>query len=164
MLHALSPEIFIPHYWKVETASVLFYVDDIKTAKALANVDRTIELPNGFKMIIKVRNSMPPVHLDANVRERMKLVMAKRYNASTKALDLTKFHSDDDLRDIFCALFRPQIMLAAIDIIAENIPDLEALNLDSNKIQSLDHFKCLASKLPNLKILHLGNNKVRVFV
>lgn len=51
-------------------------------------------------------------------------------------------------------------MMAAVDIIAENIPDLQALNLDSNKISNLDHFKQLVIKLPNLRILHLSNNKV----
>lgn len=129
-------------------------------AKALANVDRTVELPDGFKLIVKVRNSVPPVRIDEKLRELMKLAMAKRYAPATKALDLTKFHSDPNLRDVFCALFRPPIFLAAIDIIAENIPDLEALNLESNKIYGMDHFRCLAAKLPNLKILHMANNKV----
>lgn len=131
-------------------------------AKALGNIDRTIELPDGFKLIVKVRNSVPPVRIDDKLREQMKLAMAKRYSPATKALDLTKFHSDPELRDVFCALFRPPIFLAAIDIIAQNIPDLEALNLDSNKIHSTDHFKHLATKLPNLKILHMANNKVSV--
>lgn len=160
LLSATSPEIFIPYYWKNEEQCVSFFVDEIKMAKALANVDRTIDLPNGFKLIVKVRNRMPPVQMDASVRERMRLAMAKRYNAATKAMDLTKFHSDGDLGDCFCALFRPPVMLAAIDIIAENIPDLEALNLEGNKIYAMDHFKCLATKLPNLKILHMANNKV----
>lgn len=130
-------------------------------AKRLALVDRTIELPDGFKLIIKVRNGVPPVKIDARLREQMKMAMVKRYSPATKALDLTKFHSDQDLRDeVFCALFRPPIFLAAVDIIAENIPDLEALNLNNNKIYTVDHFKTLFNKLPNLRILYLENNKV----
>lgn len=160
MLGAITPEIFIPHYWKVESGAVSFYVDDYKMAKILANADRTIEMPNGFKLIIKVRNAIPPVQLDSKVIEQMKLAMVKLYSPHTKALNLAKFHADPELQEVFCGLFRPPIMLAVIDIIAANIPDLEALNLDNNKIQSLDHFKCLGSKLPNLKILHLANNKV----
>lgn len=160
LLQAISPEIFIPHYWKSETTCVLFYVDDFKMAKALANADRTIDLPNGFKMIIKVRNGVPPVQLDGKLKELMATAMDKRYNPSTKALDLSRFHTDDNLREVFCPLFRPPIILAAIDIIAEKVPDLVALSLDNNKIQSLDHLKCLATKLPNLQILHLADNKV----
>lgn len=129
-------------------------------ARALQNVDRKIDLPNGFKMMVKVRNGLPNVQLDENVRGRMKIVMAKRYNPATKALDLSAFHTDPDLRDIFVALFRPTIMIAAIDIIEQNIPDLVALNLDNNKIQSLEHFKTITTKIPNLRILHLANNKV----
>lgn len=155
-----APEPLIPHYVKVESSALCFYVDDIKTAQILLNGDRRITLPDGFKMIIRVRNSIPQVQIDANLKEKMKLAMAKRYTAATKALDLTKFHTDVDLKDIFCALFRPTIMLAAVDIIAENIPDLEALDLSDNKIHLLDHLKCLAKKLPCLKILHMANNKV----
>lgn len=122
-------------------------------------------MPDGFKLSIRVRPGVPQVQIDANVKERMKLVMAKRYNAATKALDLTKFHADPDLKDIFCALSRPSIMLAAIDIMEANIPDLEALNLNDNRIHLLDHFKCMAKKLPNLKILYLANNRVsRLFL
>lgn len=163
LLQAISPEIFIPHYWKSETTCVLFYVDDFKMAKALANADRTIDLPNGFKMIIKVRNGVPPVQLDVKLKELMATAMDKRYNPSTKALDLSRFHADDHLREVFCPLFRPPIILAAIDIIAEKVPDLVALSLDNNKIQSLDHLKCLATKLPNLQILHLADNKVSCY-
>lgn len=162
LLQAISPEVFIPHYWKSETTCVLFYVDDFKMAKCLASADRTIDLPNGFKMIIKVRNGVPPVQMDAKLKELMATAMDKRYNPATKALDLSRFHADDILREVFCPLFRPPIMLAAIDIIAEKVPDLVALSLDNNKIQSLDYLKCLATKLPNLQILHLADNKVSI--
>lgn len=162
LLGATHPVIFIPHYWKVEATSVSFYVDDIEMARALLNVDRNIELPDGFKLIIKVRNSVPPVNIDANLRELMRRTMETRYSPATRALDLTKFHADPLLNEVYCGLARPTIMVAAIDIIAENIPDLEALNLDGNKISNLDHFKQLVNKLPNLKILYMANNKVRI--
>ena len=51
-------------------------------------------------------------------------------------------------------------MLAAIDIIAENIPDLEALNLNDNKLHGIEHLKILSTKLKNLKILYMGDNRV----
>ncbi|EDS30935.1 conserved hypothetical protein [Culex quinquefasciatus] len=50
-------------------------------------------------------------------------------------------------------------MMAAFDVIKENIPDLEALNLNDNKLHMLDHFKLLDKKAPNLKILYMANNK-----
>lgn len=157
----MSPEIFIPHYWSTESNGVVcFYVDDFKIAKILANLDRTIDMPNGFKLTIKVRNGAPPIKIDDTTRERMKFAMAKRYNASTKALDLTQFHLDADLRDIYCGLSRMPIFSAAIDIIAGNIADIEALNLDGNKIYTLEMFRTFLNKLPNLKILYMANNKV----
>lgn len=160
LVNAISPLIFIPQYWKVEDTAVSFYIEDFQAAEALQKIDRTIGLPDGRKMIVIVRNSNPQYQVNAQLKERMKLAMVKRYNPATRALNLEKFHTDPDLSDIFCALFRPQIMLAAFDVIKDNIPDLEALNLNDNKLLILDHFRTLAQKVPNLKILHMANNKV----
>lgn len=162
LLNAVSPAVFIPNYFKADNdnKSAIFYVDEHDVAEKIMRLDRKLELPDGFKMLLRVRGSMPQVRIDESLKERMKNAMVKRYNQTTKALDLTKFHADPELQDIFCALFRPPIMSAAIDIIAENIPDLEALNLNDNKINLMDHLKNMPSKLSNLKILYLGNNKV----
>ncbi|XP_047997940.1 nuclear RNA export factor 1 [Leguminivora glycinivorella] len=160
LLGFISPEVFIPHYYKINGNAAVFYVDDVKVAEKLFHTDRKIVMSDGFKLVVMVRNNAPNVQIDTEMKEKMKLVMAKRYNAATKALDLTKFHADPDLADIFCALFRPQIMLAAVDIMAENIPDLEALNLNDNKMHGIEHLKILANKLKSLKILYLGDNKI----
>ncbi|XP_058824868.1 nuclear RNA export factor 1 [Topomyia yanbarensis] len=160
LINAIKPEVFIPHYWKVEDTAVSFHIEDFPAAEALQKIDRTIGLPDGRKMIVIVRNSTPLFQVNEQLKERMKLAMVKRYNPATKALNLEKFHADPDLGDIFCALFRPQIMLAALEVIKENIPDLEALNLNDNKLHMLDHFKQIAVKIPTLKILYMANNKI----
>lgn len=165
LLNAVSPSVFIPNYYKADTENktAMFFVDEYDVADKINKLDRKLELPDGFKMMLRVRGSMPQTRIDDSLKERMKNAMGKRYNAATNALDLTKFHADPDLTDIFCALFRPPIMTAAIDIIAENIPNLEALNLNDNKLNMLDHLKVIPQKLKNLKILYLGNNKVSWF-
>ncbi|CAH0625346.1 unnamed protein product [Chrysodeixis includens] len=160
LLSYLSPDIFIPHYYKINGNSAIFYVDDVKLAEKLFHADRKIVMSDGFKLMVIVRNAVPNVNVDAAMKEKMKLAMAKRYNAVTKALDLTKFHADPDLSDLFCALFRPVIMLVAIDIIAENIPDIEALNLNDNKLHGIEHLRSLPTKLKNLKILYIGDNRI----
>lgn len=164
LLNAVSPSTFFGSYYKADpdTKNASFFVDEHDIAEQIMRLDRKIELPDGHKMIIRVKGSVPQTKIDQALKDRMKNAMVKRYNATTKAMDLTKFHSDPDLTDIFCALFRPPIMSAAIDIIAENIPDLEALNLNDNKLNMLDHLKMMVSKLPQLKILYLGNNRVRL--
>lgn len=162
ILNGISPSALVAHYYKVDhdTKAAYFYVEEFEVAERIMNLDRKLELPDGFKMLLRVRGSMPQTKIDDALKERMKLAMAKRYNQATKALDLTKFHADPDLSDIFCALARTPIMLAAIDIISENIPDLEALNLNDNKLNALEHMKVMITKLKNLKILYLGQNKV----
>lgn len=94
LLSHLSPDVFIPHYYKINGNAAVFYVDDAKIAEKLFNADRKIVMSDGFKLVVIVRNSVPNVNIDADMKEKMKLAMAKRYNAVTKALDLTKFHSD----------------------------------------------------------------------
>ncbi|XP_059062645.1 nuclear RNA export factor 1 [Achroia grisella] len=160
LMSYISPEVFIPHYYKINGNAAMFYVDDVKIAEKLFEADRKIVMSDGFRLVVIVRNSAPSVTVDAEMKEKMKQAMVKRYNAATKALDLTKFHTDPDLADIFCALFRPMIMLAVIDIIADNIPDLEALNLNDNKLHGMEHLKILSTKLKNLKILYLADNRI----
>jgi hypothetical protein len=66
-----------------------------------------------------------------------------------------------DLVDKYAvALFRPKMMMAVLNVVVENVPELTALNLSSNKLYVLDHLRVLAAKLPNLKVLHIGRNWV----
>jgi nuclear RNA export factor len=161
--NALSPDAFNPLFFKVDEVnrSCFFYVDDHNIAEKILKQDRKLDLPDGFKMILKVRSSVPQTNVNDDLKNRMKIAMGKRFNVATKALDLTKFHADPDFTDCFCALARPPIMSAVIDIIAENIPDLEALNLNDNRINQMDHLKIIPQKLKNIKTLYLGNNKVK---
>lgn len=108
----------------------------------------------------RVRSGIPMVAIDDAVKEKMKVTMAKRYNVATKALDLSRFNADPDLKLTFCPLFRSNVMSAVLDIICENIPDLEAINLNDNGMSGMEAFKGVEKRLPNLKILYLGDNKV----
>lgn len=94
LLSFVSPDIFIPHYYRVNGNAAIFYIDDVKMAEKLFNSDRKITMSDGFRLVVIVRNSVPNVVVDDGMKEKMKLVMAKRYNVATKALDLTKFHAD----------------------------------------------------------------------
>lgn len=135
-------------------------MDDYKVAEKLHSLHRNIQMPDGFQLNIHVNPGTPHVEMTPELKEKMKLTMAKRYNAISKALDLSKFHMDPDLQENFCSLSKPIVFLAAVQIIAENIPELEALNLHENKIAMLMQVKGIEKKMPNLKILHIGNNKV----
>lgn len=94
LLSFISPDIFIPHYYKVTGNAASFYIDDSKLAEKLYYADRKISMSDGFKLVLIVRNSVPNVAINPEMKEKMKLTMATRYNAATKALDLTRFHAD----------------------------------------------------------------------
>ncbi|XP_015510716.1 nuclear RNA export factor 1-like [Neodiprion pinetum] len=158
----ISPDMFVPIMYKVLPNEAVFYVDDPNTADKLYNCDRKITTNDGFKIQVRVKPGFPQVEIDQTLRERMKLAMVKRYVQETNALDLSKFHQDPDLvTDYFCALFRPLMLAAVIDIVAEHIPNLEALNLDGNKLAVIERLNILTKKLPKLKVLYIGENRIQ---
>lgn len=55
-------------------------------------------MPNGFRLMVRVYPGTPNVDMTPSIKEKIKVVMAKRYNAVNKALDLTKFHADPELQ------------------------------------------------------------------
>ena len=76
----------------------------------------------------------------------------------TKALDLSRFHRDPEIiSDYFCALFQPRILKSVINVVSQHQPELEALNLDGNKLDMVETLHILKLKLPKLKILHIGD-------
>nr|CAD7260445.1 unnamed protein product [Timema shepardi] len=81
--------------YQIQGTESFFFVDSLSTAEELMNADKKITTKDGFRLIVKVRPGYPHVEVDDKLKERIKLVMGKRYNAATKALDLTKFHMDE---------------------------------------------------------------------
>uniref|UniRef100_A0A1L8DH92 Putative mrna export factor tap/mex67 n=1 Tax=Nyssomyia neivai TaxID=330878 RepID=A0A1L8DH92_9DIPT len=159
ILDHIFPQIFVPHYFAINGEGCSFYLDEYATADKLFSNNR-IEMPNGKTLFLSVFSNAPNAHVDNALTERIKLAMGKRYNSQTKTLDLSRFHADSDLTDIFVLLSRVSIMGAAIGVITENIPEIETLMLSDNKIYSLTHFDTLAKKCINLKNLCLRNNKI----
>ncbi|CAH0564866.1 unnamed protein product [Brassicogethes aeneus] len=160
-LDNLNPLPFVPIQWQVMGLNVVFFVEGYKTAEKILSLDRQVQLPNGFKLFVRVQPSSPNVDVTPEMKEKMKLVMGKRYDANLKSLNLTQFHADPDLQDMFCALFKPIVFNNVLDIIVENIPQLEALNLDKNNICIISFMKKVVKTLTSLSILHMKDNKIR---
>lgn len=139
---------------------MIFFTDDFEVAERIQQLGRHAQLPDGFRLMPRVRSGIPLVTIDDEMKAKLKLVMSKRYNEQTKALDLSRFHTDADLKPIFCPLFRVGVMAVALDIISEYIPNLEAINLNDNQMSTMEAFKGADKRLPHLKILYLGDNKV----
>lgn len=78
----------------MEGNDAVFYVDEMATATKLLSADRQITANDGFKLGIKVRPGFPQVKIDQEFKDRIKIAMAKRYVATTNALDLSEFHRD----------------------------------------------------------------------
>lgn len=158
----IDPHNFTPTSYEVVGNDVVFYVDNIMTANKLQRADRKILLHDGHYMIIRV-NERRATPVDSNVKEKMKLVMAGRYIAENKALNLSGFCKDPGFGNgIYCPLSSPAHLAAAMQIISENIVDILALNLNSNGIYTFNENTCNEfKKLKNLRILHLGENHLK---
>ena len=163
LLNYIAPKTFVPIMYKVSEYDATFYVDDKKIAVALLSCNRKITTNQRYKLNIRTEiSTFPRYELDAEFKEKLKQAIAKRYVHTTKTLDLSDFHRDPDLiSDYFCALFRSDIQEVVINVISEHIPDLEVLNLDRNKMDTIEMLCLLKLKLPKLRILHLGDNLIK---
>lgn len=56
------------------------------------------------------------------------------------------------------------MLMAVLEIVAEHIPTLAALNLEGNKLHIIERLNVLNKKFPRLKILYLGDNKVSISI
>ncbi|XP_011701091.1 PREDICTED: nuclear RNA export factor 1-like [Wasmannia auropunctata] len=156
----MVPEV-IPIMYKIMGNDAVFYVDDQKTAKALMNCNHKITMNDGSKLKVKIVESrFPACKIDDKLKDRLKQAMVKRYVQETNALNLSKFHLDPELyTDYFYALFQPTMLTTVLDIVAQHIPNLEALNLEGNKLKNIE--SVLAKKFSKLKILYIGENKIK---
>ncbi|XP_034934464.1 nuclear RNA export factor 1-like [Chelonus insularis] len=162
LLKITAPLTFIPIMYRVIGQEAVFYVDDQRTASTLLDCDRKITTPDNFKISVKVKPGYPNCQIDETLKTKLKIAMARRYITANKALDLSCFHHDPELvENHFCALFRPEMMMTVLEIAGQAIPNLEALNLDNNRLSVLEKLNVLQEKFANLKVLHIGDNKIR---
>ncbi|XP_053990475.1 nuclear RNA export factor 1-like [Hylaeus anthracinus] len=163
LLSYIAPTTFIPIMYRIGGNESSFYIDDQRVALDLSRSNHKITTMYGFKLHVNVMQpGYPYCEIDNKLKERLKQAMAKRYVNETNALDLSKFHLDPDLvADYFYTLSRPLMLKTVLDIVSDCIPNLEALNLDANKLQMLTKLNILSKKFPKLKILYIGDNKIK---
>lgn len=153
---------FIPIYYHIEGNNSVFYVEDAAAAKSLIALNKQITLADGFKLAIVVKWSPAPnLPINDELKEKIKLVMSRRYDAVTKVLNLSQFHLDEQLCiDYYTPLSRENIMQTVVEIINNHIPDVQVIDASHNKIFNVNQMKPLATKASSLKTLNLGNNKL----
>nr|XP_058954563.1 nuclear RNA export factor 1-like isoform X1 [Pocillopora verrucosa] len=176
---AFQPVSF--HSFKGESSA--FFVEGSKVAEALKRVSHKITVKDGTKLIVSVRPSAPPqnqtsnfpvreVHdgssrgsdsLDDGTKQVLKDCLSKRYDITTKALDLSDLFHDEVLKlnNIQGILARYWLASGIVKIIGENCPEVQSLDLSNNRLKSLDGFKDLGKETSNLKHIKISNNQLR---
>ena len=127
----------------------------------MQDLDKKIELPDGFDLIISMERTIPPnMPVSKEMIEKIKVVMSERYNASTSALNLNAFHNSFSGTDFYVPLNRTNILTKVVEIIADHIPEVKAIDLSNNRIMTLDALVGFKNKLKELNILYLKDNKL----
>ncbi|XP_023713716.1 nuclear RNA export factor 1 isoform X2 [Cryptotermes secundus] len=97
-----------------------------------------------------------------NVHESIIKVMNKRFNKSTKHLDLSNFHRDPDLRDlVFCPLSQATIFHHVLNAFKSNLPPVKSLNLSHNDICSLKSLEAMWQRQQPLVKVDLRHNMIK---
>lgn len=156
---------FIPICYTKQAMNTFFYLEDQTAARALKELDKQIEMPDGYPLQINIERTTPPnMPLTDELVDKIKLVMSKRYNIEHKALNLKSFHTDEEFagESFYAPLWRSNVMNKVLTIIIDNIPELKAIDLSNNKLNtsSLEFFSTFKSKAKDLTILYLADNKI----
>ncbi|KAI5736303.1 hypothetical protein M8J76_001976 [Diaphorina citri] len=138
-------------------------VEDFQPGPSTWHHRGRIKTVTNHTLIVLVSSATPYVELNNEIKDKIKLVMAKRYNGDNKALDLSKFYADPDFveANMFVPLDRSNVMTSVCNIINENLPDLFALNLSENKLYYPESLISLAKVIPRVKILYLAHNNIK---
>jgi len=159
---------FIPLCYGKQGMNTYFYLEDPAGARALKELDKTIEMPDGFQLQISVERTTPPnMPLTDELVEKIKVVMSNRYIAEHKALNLNAFHMDEGFagETFYAPLWRSNVMNKVLTVIMDNIPELKAIDLSNNKLNSssLEFFSTFKTKVKDLSIVYLADNKIHDF-
>merc|ERR1719225_1877259 len=102
--------------------------------------------------------------LSEELVDKIKVVMSKRYDTNTKALNLKSFHTDEAFagESFYAPLWRSNVMNKVLTVITDHIPEIRAIDLSCNKLttDSMEFFSSFKSKLNNLTLLYLADNKI----
>lgn len=152
---------FVPICYQTNNNNATFFVEDPEAGRAIKELDKKIELPDGFDLMIFVERTTPPnIPVSDDLVEKMKLSMSERYKAETSALNLNTFHNSFAGDSFFAPLWRTNILSKVVSIITDHIPEVRAIDMSNNKLMSLDALLPFATKLDRLDILFLKDNKL----
>ncbi|XP_064483772.1 nuclear RNA export factor 1-like isoform X2 [Ornithodoros turicata] len=163
-LTAKSELPFVPYNFQFDGSFAVFFINDYKCASSIKRLDKTIETPSGFKMSIILKTvEFPMLNVDDSFVEKLKVVLSRRYDASQKVLDLSRFHQDELFRaeGLFVPLFRVSVLSSVIKLIVDNVPEVQLMDFSDNKLSTLQPLEMLHHRCPNLKTLRFRNNKIR---
>ncbi|XP_025831545.1 nuclear RNA export factor 1 isoform X3 [Agrilus planipennis] len=160
VLDAIHPNDLIPVHFRKEDSNASFLARNCKAAiEKLCQNNLFIANPLNnnlpFKLSIVLAYSTTN-DLQINVQDNVLEVLNKRYNSTTKTLNLDAFYKDPDLEE-FCVLSQPKILYFVLHLSKNLI--VQHLKLSNNDISILNPVESLWG-VKNLTSLDLRNNSI----
>ncbi|KAL1457591.1 hypothetical protein WDU94_007804, partial [Cyamophila willieti] len=100
------------NFLKIDGETYSFFVSNFDLAEKLYLSRGRIKTVTNHTLVLFVGSGTPYIEMTSETKEKIKLVMAKRYNGDNNALDLSKFYADPDFlkANIFTPLDRSNVM------------------------------------------------------
>ncbi|KAH9388097.1 Nxf1p [Tyrophagus putrescentiae] len=111
------------------------------------------------------RRRCPCANLDDRVEEAIKVAMSSLYDSGSRVMNLANFrHAEEFKRQgLFVTIGKANVLRTVVQIIAENTPDLVALNLRENRMNFLEQLRPLSERCRSLRAIDLSKNRIHSF-
>lgn len=164
IMDTVYPMELFPVMYKEEGETTCFLAK--KCGPAIERLCRShliVNTPSGLPVELEIVLAFAHINdVRVNLHENTVKVMNKRFNKSTKHLDLSNFHRDPDLYDlIFCPLSQATVFHHVLNAFKSNLPPVRSLNLSHNDICSLKSLEALLQRQQPLVKVDLRHNMIK---
>lgn len=163
--HLDDSNIVFYNFQRVQNSNV-FYVVGEDNAETLRNLSRRIPTHTGQRLVLLTTKApLPCANLDDRVEEAIKVAMSSLYDSGSRVMNLANFrHAEEFKRQgLFVTIGKANVLRTVVQIIAENTPDLVALNLRENRMNFLEQLRPLSERCRSLRAIDLSKNRIHSF-
>uniref|UniRef100_A0A914XMW6 Nuclear RNA export factor Tap RNA-binding domain-containing protein n=1 Tax=Plectus sambesii TaxID=2011161 RepID=A0A914XMW6_9BILA len=147
-----------------DTGDAIFYLEDNDVTQAVKAANRRISDPKTGSRMIVITSKVAPLWapLPTNEFQLIKQVMGKRYNETTRVLDLSQFGLDPIFKaaNFHASLQRNNVMMAVVQLVDEYFGQVRCIDLSGNRLRFLDYLANLVARTKHVQALNLANNQI----
>ncbi|KAK0081830.1 hypothetical protein PV325_011512 [Microctonus aethiopoides] len=126
----------------------------------LCKTNLIIKIPNNDPLILVITLAFASIQdLKVSIQPLLLASLTKRYDPTTKSLDLNNFHRQEEIsKHVFCPLSQTRTFSHVLKLTKTALASFEHLNLQNNELVSLTALE--NSNLTEIRTLDLRNNNL----